>query len=177
MMRLNNVSVYTPENPPYGNGIVYFRSEEGQDFYEAQSLFTRKYKLCIETDTGIVRSIAEDVSTLYPAGFSVVETNYLPDGCDIYGGWMYENEVVKAVPVDYKSKAESERQRLLNEANEITNDWRTELQLGLISDDDKANLILWMAYIKELKTLDLNSVVDEDSFKAIIWPEISSDVA
>ncbi len=60
---------------------------------------------------------------------------------------------------------------------EITKDWRTELQLGLISEDDKANLISWMAYIKELKALDLSSILDEDSFNAIIWPEIPSDVA
>ena len=176
-MILKNVTRYYPEDMPLGDDVQYFQSEDGQDFYESFPLFIRKYKLCINPENGVIHSITEDVSTLYPAGFTVVETNYLPSGCDIYGGWMYENEVVKAVPVDYQSKAEGEQQRLLNDANEITNDWRTELQLGLISDVDKANLILWMAYIKELKTLDLNSVVDEDSFKAIIWPEIPSDVA
>lgn len=177
MMELKNVTRYYPEEMPYGEGIQYFQSEDGKDFYKSLTLFTRKYKLCIEPESGIIRSIAEDVSTLYPVGFTVVETNYLPKGCDIYGGWMYENEVVKAVPVDYKEKAESIQENRLNEANEITKDWRTELQLGLISDDDKANLISWMAYIKELKALDLSSVVDEDSFNAIIWPDVPSDVA
>jgi hypothetical protein len=176
-MELKNVARYYPEDMPYGETVQYFQSEDGKDFYESISLFTRKYKLCIEPDTGVIRSIAEDVSTLYPAGFTVVETNYLPADCDIYGGWMYENEVVKAVPVGYKEKSEGIRENRLSEANDITKDWRTELQLGLISDDDKTNLILWMAYIKELKTLDLSSIVDEDSFNAIIWPDVPSDVA
>lgn len=170
MMELKNVKIYSPENPPYGDGIVYFQSEDGKDFYESQSLFTRKYKLCIESDTGVIRSIAEDVSTLYPAGFSVVETNYLPDGCDIYGGWMYENEVVKAVPVDFGAKAESERQRLLSDAATTIEDWRTELNLNVISEEDKSSLILWLAYIKKLKSLNFDDIKTQDAFDAIDWP-------
>lgn len=176
-MILKNVSRYYPDDMPLGDDVQYFRSEDGIDFYDSFEKFKLKYKLCIDTKTGVICFISEDVSGLYPAGYTVVETDTLPDGCDTYGGWMYENEVVKAVPVDYKEKAEGIRENRLSEANEITMDWRTELQLGLISDDDKANLILWMAYIKELKALDLSSIVDEDSFNAIIWPDVPSDVA
>ncbi|HCR5626287.1 TPA: tail fiber assembly protein, partial [Shigella boydii] len=64
-----------------------------------------------------------------------------------------------------------QRQRLLNEAKEITSDWKTKLELGTISDDDKARLTQWMAYIREVKTLDLSTVTDEASFNSINWPE------
>ncbi|SUG37848.1 bacteriophage tail protein [Salmonella enterica subsp. arizonae] len=56
---------------------------------------------------------------------------------------------VVAVPVDYHAKAETTRQKLLTDANSTIADWRTELALGEISDDDKVSLTQWMAYIQE----------------------------
>lgn len=169
-MILKNVSRYYPDVMPFGENVQYFQSEDGKDFYDSIPLFTKKYKLCIESGTSIICSISEDVSGLYPAGYTVVETDILPKGCDIYGGWMYENEEVKAVPVDYAAKAESERQRLLKEANEATADWLTDLQLGLISDEDKASLILWRTYIKALNAMDLVNVGDKQIYSELKWP-------
>ncbi|ECY4825585.1 tail fiber assembly protein, partial [Salmonella enterica subsp. enterica serovar Lindern] len=115
-------------------------------------------------------SVSEDVSRLYPAGFSVVETDALPDGCDISGNWRFVDGAVSPVPVDYPKKAESQRQRLLDDAADITEDWRTDLQLEIISDEDKASLVKWMTYIKKLKALDLSGVKDETDYNAIKWP-------
>ena len=42
--------------------------------------------------------------------------------------------------------------------------WQTELQLGIISDEDKASLILWLTYIKELQA------VVPDAAPDIKWP-------
>ncbi|HAG3448199.1 TPA: tail fiber assembly protein [Salmonella enterica] len=158
-----------PDDPDYDSNFLYFRSEDGQDFYESLSKFTKKYKLCIDSDN-IIRSVSEDVSRLYPAGFSVVEVNKLPAGFNIYGGWQYSNGAVLAVPVDYQAKVEVTRQKLLNDANITIADWRTELALGEISDDDKASLTKWMAYIGTLKTLDLSGVKDETDYNAIKLP-------
>lgn len=68
-------------------------------------------------------------------------------------------------------QAEENRQHLLDEANAITADWRTELMLDVISDDDKASLTKWMAYIKKLKGLDFNGVATEKDLEAIKWPD------
>ncbi|VFS04248.1 tail fiber assembly protein [Salmonella enterica subsp. houtenae] len=97
--------------------------------------------------------------------------NSLP-GFNIYGDWQYSNGAVLAVPVDYQAKAETTRQKLLDGANSTIADWRTELALGEISDDDKATLTKWMNYIKVLKTLDLTGVSDETTFTAIRWPAL-----
>ncbi|MCL3894247.1 tail fiber assembly protein, partial [Escherichia coli] len=67
--------------------------------------------------------------------------------------------------------AEKQRQHLLTEAKDITSDWKTELELGTISDDDKAHLMQWMAYIKEVKALNLSHVSDKESFDFIQWPQ------
>ncbi|EEL5709940.1 tail fiber assembly protein, partial [Salmonella enterica] len=115
-------------------------------------------------------------SRLYPAGFTVVETDVLPDGFDIYGGWRFINGEVKPVPVDYQAKAEETRKKLLNDADNRIRDWRTELTLGTISDENKAVLILWMNYINTLKSLDISNVTTEAKYKAIKWPEVP-DVA
>ncbi|EAA7316447.1 tail fiber assembly protein [Salmonella enterica subsp. enterica] len=170
-MELKNVTRYIPDDPDYDNNFLYFRSEDGQDFYESLSKFTKKYKLCIDSEN-IIRSVSEDVSRLYPAGFSVVEVNKLPAGFNIYGDWKYSNGTVLAVPVDYQAKAETTRQKLLDTANSTIADWRTELALGEIGDDDKDSLTKWMAYIRALKTLDLSGVKDSATFTEIRWPEL-----
>ena len=60
--------------------------------------------------------------------------------------------------------AERKRQTLLTQANEITADWRTELSLGIIDDDDKTQLTAWMKYIKAVKAVDISSAPD------VNWP-------
>ncbi|QLZ40622.1 tail fiber assembly protein [Citrobacter sp. RHBSTW-00127] len=61
-------------------------------------------------------------------------------------------------------QAEAKRQSLLDEANIITADWRTELALGIINDDDRAKLTEWMKYIKAVKAIDTSTAPD------VIWP-------
>ncbi|NUL39343.1 tail fiber assembly protein [Kosakonia sacchari] len=76
--------------------------------------------------------------------------------------------------IDWNARAESHRQRLLTEASNATADWRTELQLDVISADDKASLIKWMAYIQKLKSIDLTNVAgstDDSTAPDIPWPE------
>lgn len=170
-MELRNVTRYYPKEMPYGENIQYFRSEDGQDFYESLDKFTKKYKLCIHPESGVIYSMAEDVSRLYPVGFSIVEVDELPEGFGIEACWYYKDGKVLPIPVDYSQLAEKQRQRLLNETKDITSDWKTELELGTISDDDKARLTQWMAYIKAVKALDFSQVTDKASLTLIQWPQ------
>lgn len=171
-MQLKNVTRYFPDEMLYGNGVQYFESDDGIDFYDSLSLFTKKYKLCIEPDSGIIRSISQDVSALYPAGFTVVEADELPEGIDISGNWMFKDGVISRIPINYAENAERKRRSLLDEAEEIIKDWRTELQLGIISEEDKASLTKWMVYISQVKKVVTNTIQDEAAFNAIKWPEM-----
>ncbi len=92
-----------------------------------------------------------------------MEVDELPEGFGIEASWYYKDGEVLPVPADYSQLAEKQRQHLLTEAKDITSDWKTELELGVISDDDKARLVQWMAYIKAVKALDLSAVTDEAS--------------
>lgn len=95
-----------------------------------------------------------------------------PDDCSGDGSWLYRDGKVLPVPVDYQAKAETTRQKLLNDADNAIKDWRTELALGIISDENKAALILWMNYINVLKSLDL---AGEITFTAIWWPSLPQE--
>lgn len=65
--------------------------------------------------------------------------------------------------------AEQQKQALLSEAQQQITGWQTELQLGIISDDDKARLISWMNYIKAVQAVDTSKAAD------ISWPELPED--
>lgn len=62
------------------------------------------------------------------------------------------------------SYAEQQKAALLLEAQETISLWQTELQLEIISDEDKANLITWINYIKEVKAVDTSTA------PYITWP-------
>ena len=61
--------------------------------------------------------------------------------------------------------AERNRKALLFDADAATADWRTELALGIIDDDDTAKLTEWMKYIKAVKAVDTSTAPD------VSWPE------
>lgn len=68
-------------------------------------------------------------------------------------------------PQEHLVEAERYREGLLRYANDVISDWRTELSLGIISDEDKQKLILWMQYIKDVLA------VDTATAPAIDWPK------
>ncbi|GAB5070982.1 tail fiber assembly protein [Citrobacter sedlakii] len=70
--------------------------------------------------------------------------------------------------VEMIQAAESERSRLLNYADSVTADWRTELALGEISDPDKAKLSAWMAYKRDVKAIPAEAAI-ATGFK---WPSL-----
>lgn len=63
------------------------------------------------------------------------------------------------------AEAEQHKSALLIEAQATISLWQTELQLGIISDEDKASLIAWMNYIKAVQAVDTSKAPD------ITWPD------
>lgn len=54
----------------------------------------------------------------------------------------------------------TQREMLLEKARETIGLWQTELQLGMISDDDRQHLIAWLRYIRQLNEMDVKTVTD-----------------
>ncbi|WP_155026614.1 tail fiber assembly protein [Enterobacter bugandensis] len=76
--------------------------------------------------------------------------------------WVTDTEAQHTADVE---AAEQQKAALLVEAQATISLWQTELQLGIISDDDKASLIAWMNYIKAVQAVDTSAAPD------INWPE------
>ncbi|HIA2941477.1 TPA: tail fiber assembly protein [Escherichia coli] len=75
--------------------------------------------------------------------------------------WIMDADAQKSGQV---ATAEQNKASLLAEAQSTISLWQTELQLDIISDDDKANLIAWMKYIQALNAVDTSTAPD------IEWP-------
>lgn len=75
--------------------------------------------------------------------------------------WVTDADAQKSGQV---LEAEQQKSALLAEAQSTISLWQTELQLGIISDDDKASLIAWMKYIQALNAVDTSAAPD------IEWP-------
>lgn len=63
------------------------------------------------------------------------------------------------------SQAESTKNGLVLSAKQVISIWQSELLLGTISEQDKAKLSSWIAYIKSVLALDTANFPD------ITWPE------
>lgn len=75
--------------------------------------------------------------------------------------WITDADAQHAADV---KAADKQKTALLVEAQETISFWQTELQLGIISDEDKASLIAWMQYIKIVQAVDTSNAPD------ITWP-------
>lgn len=76
--------------------------------------------------------------------------------------WVTDKEAQHKADVE---AAEQQKAALLAEAQTTISLWQTELQLGIISDEDKASLIAWMKYIKAVQAVDTSKAPD------ITWPD------
>ncbi|HCB1566286.1 TPA: tail fiber assembly protein [Citrobacter freundii] len=75
--------------------------------------------------------------------------------------WVTDADAQKSGQV---ATAQQKKSALLAEAQNTISLWQTELQLGIISDDDKDSLIMWMKYIQALNAVDTSTAPD------IEWP-------
>ncbi|MEB6631865.1 tail fiber assembly protein [Kluyvera cryocrescens] len=77
--------------------------------------------------------------------------------------WVMDPAYVRT-HADDVNDAEAVRNQLKAEAEEIMSGWILDLNLGLISDEDKQKLIAWRLYVKALDALELDAAPD------IEWP-------
>lgn len=94
-----------------------------------------------------------------PDSFSGGNKTYNPET----GNWVQDPAYVRT-HADDVNDAEAFRNQLKAGAKEIMSGWVLDLNLGLISDEDKQKLIAWRLYVKALDALELDAAPD------IEWP-------
>lgn len=166
-MKLVNLQRYIPEELFSGDGVQYFIDATGKDWFKSLPEFTKKYSLAIENDTGVIRSISEDASRLYPVGLTVVDVDSLPDGCDIFGGWVFNGK--KIVPRTYSqeeisAQAQQEKNRLIETATKSISPLQDAKDLGIATDAELGKLKEWMVYRVQVNRVDTSKAPN------ITWP-------
>ncbi|MGF2882327.1 tail fiber assembly protein [Enterobacter roggenkampii] len=112
-----------------------------------------------DTETG------QPVNITAPGDYAPGVTTFAPSTpYDRWNGseWVTDKDAQKNGQV---KEAEQKKSALLNKAQSTISLWQTELQLGIISDDDMASLIAWMKYIQSMNAIDTSAAPD------IEWPE------
>lgn len=148
-----------------GEGKEGFAICRTADFTAWEYVADHRGETVYDTETGESEIVSlpgdypEGTTTLKPA------TPY-----DTWNGseWVTDTEAQHAAEVD---AAEQQKAALLLEAQATISLWQTELQLGIISDEDKASLIAWMNYIKAVQAVDTSKAPD------ITWPTPPADDA
>lgn len=142
-MKLVNLQRYVPEELFSGDGVQYFIDATGKDWFKSLPEFTKKYSLAIENDTGVIRSISEDTSRLYPLGLTVVDVDNLPDGCDIFGEWVFNGK--RIVPRTYSqeellAQAQQTKNKLIEAATKVINLLQDAKYLEMATNEELAKL-------------------------------------
>lgn len=172
MIHLKNFTQYTPESDEEKNiqekfNAIFMRAETGEDWYSQIDKFDdNSYKVKYDSNNIIV-AISQDASALCPLDGSVIEMESLPQGISLDGSWEFADGVLKKRQKtidDLIRDASMEKSNRLNYAQGKIGIWQSELQLGIINDDDKKKLIDWIGYIKKITSIDVNSAPD------IEWP-------
>ncbi|CAI0914919.1 tail fiber assembly protein [Serratia quinivorans] len=166
-MKLVNLQRYVPEELFSGDGVQYFIDATGKDWFKSLPEFTKKYSLAIENDTGVIRSISEDTSRLYPLGLTVVDVDNLPDGCDIFGEWVFNGK--RIVPRTYSqeellAQAQQTKNKLIEAATKVINLLQDAKYLEMATNEELAKLKEWMVYRVQVNRIDAGCVPD------IVWP-------
>ncbi|ECW0040015.1 tail fiber assembly protein, partial [Salmonella enterica subsp. enterica] len=82
------------------------------------------------------------------SAFRSGSSQFTAKGVDFFRVAFHDDQIIRHQrPGVQFWQAEVTRQKLLNDSDNAIKDWRIELTLGIISDENKAALILWMNYI------------------------------
>ncbi|UDV31499.1 tail fiber assembly protein [Enterobacter cloacae] len=139
-------------------------SKEGFAICRAADLSTWEYVDDHRGETVYSTETGESVLVSLPGDYPESTTTLAPSTpYDTWNGseWVTDTEAQHTAEV---VAAMSHKSRLLAEAQTIIALWQTELQLGIISDEDKSSLISWVNYIKALQAVDISTA------PVITWP-------
>ncbi|ECW1000523.1 tail fiber assembly protein, partial [Salmonella enterica subsp. enterica] len=151
-LNIKNFIPYAPEpDDTLFADAAYLKSEDGQDWYGCQQLFSADTLKITYDDNDVITCITRDVSGLWPAGQSVAE---LPDTdenrrADISGCWQFKDgKVVQRVysPEELRRQAESKKEKLLEEAEAVITPLARAVKLGIATDEEQKRLEVWEEY-------------------------------
>lgn len=162
MFHLKNFETYTPETLPEGleeHAVIYFRSEDGTDFYEALSEMKEDtVKVLYIGENATVVAVTKDASSLYPAGTSLIElaAKNVPSDVDIDGRYIVDFKK-RQVKLNDKVILEAAREEALAEAAKVLEGLQDKVDTNRATDEDLELITVWKSYrisVREASTLE-----------------------
>ncbi|EFT9252478.1 tail fiber assembly protein, partial [Salmonella enterica] len=118
-------------------------------------------------DTKVIHSVSENISTLYPAGFDIVESDSLPYDDIISGKYQFvDNKIIPRTynEVELTQITNAEKSKKLKLANEKIRPLQDAVDLGIATDEEIQKLGAWKRYRVEINRIDTSNLLD------ISWP-------
>ncbi|MDT3543154.1 tail fiber assembly protein [Cronobacter sakazakii] len=134
-----------------GEGKEGFAICRTADFTAWEYIADHRGETVYRTETG--ESVIVSLPGDYPEGTTTQAPATPYDKWD-GSAWVTDREAQHVANV---AAAEQMKSELLAEAQGTISIWQTELQLGVINEDDKASLVKWLAYIKLLQAVDTST--------------------
>ena len=165
MVHLKNVGVYTPRDAPeelVSSGVMFFRSEDGQDFYEAIKQMKEDTMKVLYVD-GIVTGFSHDASSLYPLGASLIEipADNVPEDLELGRKYLFNPKTLKfKINPDFLTRnLDIQKQNLLALANDKIAQYQDKLDLETATPGEISALKNWKAYrVKVREAQDVGSL-------------------
>lgn len=157
-------------------GVIFLASEDGQDWYECQALFSDNTVKIMYDAEGIIRALVDKpvpqrgdiyaVSMLWPVDMSVIEisVNDYPPDCQADGNWRYAEGNIEKIPTDYVAVAETKKSQLMAEANIAIAPLERAVKLNMATNEESRRLDAWELYSVLLNRVDTSTAPDID------WP-------
>lgn len=167
MQHLKNLKKYTPDDKESQllikeYNVEFLISDDGRDWYESQGSFSSDTLKIAYDEAGIIRSISNDVSSIYPRGFSVVEVDITKanKSVDIFGGWVFDNGEIK--PRQYsqeelRAQAEAKKTELLSAAAVAIAPLEDAVDEGMATEEETAALSEWKKYRVKVRRVDTSN--------------------
>lgn len=152
MVHLKNIEAYTPEKVPdelTPFGVIFFRSEDGVDFYEALKEMKEDTVKILYAD-GVVTGFSTEASSLYPAGSSLIEVpaKKVPDDLELGQKYLFDPKNLKFEinPAYLTRDLDAQKQRLLAVANEKIAQYQDKVDVETATKGEVMALKNWKAY-------------------------------
>lgn len=141
-----------------GMDIVFLQTEQGDDWYEIQSMFSPDTIKIVYGENKIITSYSRDVTSLNPIDSFIAEVSEddFPENIDILGGWEFDGEKVVKINPDPLEENNRIKNQLTSEATAVIAPLQDAVDLSIATTEETKSLYEWKKYRVLLNRVDLN---------------------
>ncbi|PWI81994.1 hypothetical protein DEO48_00925 [Enterobacter sp. CGMCC 5087] len=167
MMIAGKFTKYTPTNEKLledakfiknntGMDVVFLQTEQGDDWYEIQSMFSPDTIKIVYDENKVITSYSRDVSSLNPIDSFIAEVSEddFPEDIDILGGWGFDGEKVVKINPDPLEENNRIKNQLISEATAVIAPLQDAADLSIATTEETESLYEWKKYRVLLSRVD-----------------------